>query len=329
MGAMQTEPGGTVEFDPESPIARFILGIANIFFGGEQDDDRNPQELKAEVERLIVETAPEPKMSLKPPEQLAIEEVEAGWEALDRGEDDAEEHALAALRHWPNCADAYTLLGVSAGGQLELALPLFTLAVMAGAEALGPEGFERFAGQFWKAPATRPFMGALGFLARANRDAGALDAAAAHYVEMLNLNPDDDQGARYDLLALSLQTGRLETAEKILQAYGDDTSATFAYCKALYAFLRSGDSDASRLALRAAREANPHVVEYLLGLRTLPEEIPDSGEPGGEGEAVLMVDLFGPAWIAAKGAVEWLRKQTVLPQKGPPAKEKRSGPREI
>ena len=48
-----------------------------------------------------------------------------------------------ALRYWPNCGDAYTLLGVSAGPQIEIALPLFTLAVMAGAEALGPEGFER------------------------------------------------------------------------------------------------------------------------------------------------------------------------------------------
>jgi tetratricopeptide (TPR) repeat protein len=321
----------SADVDLESPVARFVIGLVRIFYGadGSTPTERNPAELKAEVEALIREVMPEPKLSMKPPDQLAMEAVAAGWEAIDRGDENAEEFALRALRHWPNCADAYTLLGVAAGMQLEVALPLFTLGVMAGAEALGPDGFERYAGRFWKEPITRPFMGALGFLARANRDAGAADAAAAHFLEMLNLNPDDEQGARYDLLALALQIGMLEPAGKILEAYADDDSSFFAYGKALYAFLSTGDSDAARLALRRAKETNPNFAAYMLGTKEPPAELPELDEAGSEGEAVLMLDLLGPSWLAAKGALEWLKKQTVMPAAGPPAKEKRSGPREI
>jgi tetratricopeptide (TPR) repeat protein len=326
-----SEPPPPVTIDPDSPLAKVIVGIAQIFYAGEGEvQERNPEQLKAEVERLIEESVPAPpRVSIKSPQQLAMESVAAAWDAMDAGAENAEDLALMALRYWPNCADAYTLLGISAGEQLEVALPLFTLAVMAGAEALGPDGFQRYAGRFWQAPETRPFMGALGFLARANRDAGAVDAAAAHFIEMLNLNPNDDQGARYDLLALALQAGRTEVAERILQAFADDQGAAFAYGRALYLFQKSGDSDQSRLALRTAQKANPIVSEYLLGTRKPPEELPSFDQPGGEGEAVLFLDLMGAAWTSTKGAIDWLRKHTVVAVKGPPVKEKRSGPREV
>jgi tetratricopeptide (TPR) repeat protein len=331
-GSRMTEPAPPPDFDANSPLAKVIVGIAEIFYAGEGESapERHPAELKAAVEKLIETVVPAPpRVSLKPPEQLAQESVAAAWDALEAGAENAEDLALMALRYWPNCADAYTLLGISAGEQLEIAMPLFTLAVMAGADALGPGGFERFAGRFWEAPETRPFMGALGFLARANRDAGAIDAAAAHFIEMLNLNPNDDQGARYDLLALSLQIGRTEVAERIFKAFADDEGTAFAYAKALYYFQKGGDNDPARLALRAAQKANPIVAEYLIGTRKPPEELPSLGEPGGEGEAILYLDLMGTAWTATKDAIDWVRKHTVVTVKGPPVKERRAGPREV
>ena len=326
---MDPETAPADEFDLESPLAKFLLGIAAIFYREPvgEEPEQLPGQLKAEVERLIVEVVPEPAIiSLKSREQLAVETIDAAWAALDAGEPEAEDLALTALRYWPDCADGYTLLGVSAGSQLEIALPLFTLAVMAAAEVLGPEGFERFEGQFWDAPETRPFMMALGFLARANRQAGALDAAANHFAEMLRLNPADEQGARYELLGIAMQTGMTEIAGKLIQAYADDESPFFAWAKALFAFQRSGDSDQARLMLRNATAANRHIAEYLVDGSAAPA-LEGASEP--EFEALMYLETMGAAWASTRGAVDWVQRHTVTPAKAPPAKEKRSGPREV
>jgi tetratricopeptide (TPR) repeat protein len=332
----QDAPLPPPDFDPNGVLATFIAGVAQIFYGepgaSQPAAPRPPEQLKLEVQALLLDMfpdAPEPPEDLTP-EEWAAETAYVAWERFSAGEPLAEEAAILALRIDPNTADAYSLLGVSAGDQLELAMPLFTLAVMAGADKLGPDGFERYQGQFWKAEETRPFMGALAFLARANRDAGAYDPAVAHLVELLNLNPPDDQGARYDLVAIALETGRLETAEKIFEAYRDDDTATFAYAKALYAFQRGGDNDPARLALRAARAANPHVIDYLIGLKQPPEEVTEEGlTVGGEMEATLILEMLGRAWMSWNGAVDWLKKQTVVAAPAAPAKAKRSGPREV
>lgn len=315
--------------DPEGPLMRFIAGLADLFYGPSAQS-RRPDQMKEAVDRLVAEVVPEPpRPAARSAEDLAAETIAAAWESLEAGRDDAEELALTALRYWPNCADAYTLLGISAGLELEIALPLFTLAVMAGAEALGPDGFARYSGRFWDAPETRPFMVALGMLARANREAGAIDTAAAHFTELLNLNPRDNQGVRFELLGLALEVGNTETAEQVLAAFSADDAASFAYGRALLEFQRGGDSDSARLALRAARTANPHVVEYLTGRRELPDQMPLAGPPGSEAEALLTIEVVGRAWASTKGALEWVRKHSVPVAPPPPPKEKRSGPREV
>ena len=91
----------------------------------------------------------------------------------------------------------------------------------------------------------------------------------------------------------------------------------------------NGDNDDARLALREAKTRNAHVADFLIGTKSIPEEIAEQEEPGDEAEAVLYMDLMGEAWNAKKGAREWVRRHTVTTPTGPPVKEKRSGPREI
>ena len=97
----------------------------------------------------------------------------------------------------------------------------------------------------------------------------------------------------------------------------------------LYLLQRRGDVDETRLSLRTARTTNPHVPEFLTGTRPVPEEFPDTNEPGGEAEALLYCDLMGPAWEATEGALLWLRTQSPVAPPKPPEKARRSGPREI
>lgn len=323
--------------DLQTPIARFVLGMMEIFYGDQPAQPAqapvDASQLKSRVDALIAEVVGDPPRPIGiSPEELGAETAAAAWDAAENGDDSAPDLALLALRYWPACADAYVLLGLSAGDQADLSLPLFTLGVVAGAEALGPDAFSGDEADpgVWHMPEARPFMAALGFLARTNREIGALDAAAVHFAEMLRLNPTDDQGARYELMAIALAMGDMETSANLFRAYGDDAGSVFGYARALFAFRHGGDTDRARLALRDARQLNEHVPPFILGARPIPEDLDDEFEVGSESDAAICAELLRPAWQSTPGAMEWLRTQTAgLVNIAPPTKEKRSGPRQL
>jgi tetratricopeptide (TPR) repeat protein len=322
--------------DPQLMVARmeaehpavfaFVNGIVEIFYGGEAPQ---PGALKERVDALIKRLPGPVLLTPGSGRERAAELVEAAWETDDEAGLDL---AVEALRAFPNCADAYTFLGVNAGESFEIALPMLTMAVTAGFEDLGQAMFEEHAGEFWAVEETRPFMRALAELARVNREAGALDVALAHYAELLRLNPNDDQGMRFEYLALCLQMGLDEEVEALLTAYEDDRGAAFSYGRALHAFRTEGDSQRARTLLGEAHETNPHLAEFLTGTRQLPDTVPVELQPGSPEEAALFADILGPAWEQTRHAMGWLTAQLDLGAKAaqkPPEKEKRSGPREI
>jgi len=316
-----------IALDPDDPLGEFLIGVLDIV---QDERTETPEAMLAGVEALLARRPQVPRTLGVPVEDQAQAMAAAAWELEDPIE--GMSLALEAVRLWPDCADGYTLLGMHASADLVLAIPLFSFAVMAGARAIGEETFERHAGEFWNFDETRPFMNALGFLARAQREAGALGPAALHLGEMLRLNSSDDQGARYDLVATFLEMGEHEGAEQVFAMYPDEASAFFDYARALALLQRRGDGDEARLALRKARESNEHAVAYLTGETTLPEMLPETFGEGDETEAVVLVDLLGPAWEATEGALDWLRRQTGSApgvKEAPPAKAKRSGPREV
>jgi tetratricopeptide (TPR) repeat protein len=319
--------------DLNDPLFRFINGVMEIFYA--EDPAKHPESVEHDVLRrkvaTLLDSLPRPIRRLPlTAQQQADEMARTAWEVPE------DEHspylALEALTLSPDCADAYSFLGVSAGEELALAIPLLTLAVMAGYESLGQPLFEEHMGHFWALPETRPFMRALGELARVNREAGAAEVAIAHYDEMLRLNPADDQGARYELLSLALEAGEHDLAEKVLAAYQDDTGPAIPLGAALLEFQRSGDTDASRALLATALAPHPMLAPFILDLIPLPEVISDDYALGGEEESAIFASLMQPAFEATEGAIDWLRSQAAaarLEVVKPPAKERRSGPREV
>lgn len=321
-----TAPGdGLPDVDPNRPAVRFINGVLDIFFGGPPPE---PQVIKQRVDELLRSLPSPPREFGVSARDQAEQLIEQAWETEDeRGLD----MAVTALCLWPNCADAYTYLGVQAGEVAEIALPMFTLGVTAGYEALGQERFDEYTGQFWGLLETRPFMRALAELGRINRELGALEIAASHFAEMLRLNPTDDQGIRYELLATLLEMGDTEAASALLQDYRDEESTPFAYGAALAAFQREGDSAAARSLLKAAFDANPHMARFIAGIQPLPAQIAPLIADGSEDEGAAYAEMFGPAWEATRHATGWMKAQLNLaaPRAAPPAKAKRTGPREI
>ena len=188
-------------------------------------------------------------------------------------------------------------------------LDLLRRGVEAGKKALGKAAFRDFAGYFWGFLETRPYMRARFGLAQALWSRGYRDEAIVHLRGMLNLNPNDNQGARYVLAAFLLEAGQDEALAKLLATYPEDGMAAWTWTAALAAFRRAGDDRQSRSLLAEALKSNAHVLPYLLGDRQLPKQMPPYISPGNEDEAIEYVSEFRKGWMLTPGAIDSLHEQ--------------------
>lgn len=233
--------------------------------------------------------------------------------------------ARRALELFPDCADAYGVLAEAAPDRAT-ACELYAQGVAAGERALGPETFTEEAGHFWGVLATRPYMRLRFGLAQSLEALGRHPEALEHYRALLRLNPNDNQGVRYSLLAGLLVEGRDDDAGALLDQFGDEAGALWSYGRALWVFRREGDSDAARARLRRALDANRHIPRYVTGDAVWPGTLPDSYAFGSEEEAVICVAEQGEAWQATPGAAAWLTAQARLersPRRGGSRKRRR------
>lgn len=240
-----------------------------------------------------------------PDDEALREAQDIVYDAWDE-RDGCRRHALArkALGVSPFCADAWLLLAARPSLSAQDRRSFLERALAAGELALGRGGLKRCKGSFWGMLETRPYMRARHALAEELWHAGEHEAAIAHLHDMLKLNPGDNQGIRYVLLAWLATQGDDEGAEVLLRKHGDG-SAFMRYTAALLAFRKSGDSAVARRAAIAAFKCNAHVPRLLSNDRF---RYVDSGyySPGREDEAGYYVEQYGPAWRAQSGAVQWL-----------------------
>ncbi len=204
------------------------------------------------------------------------------------------------------CADAYVLLAEEASRSIEEARDYYAKGVEAGERALGPKGFKEYAGHFWGFLETRPYMRARAGLAAALMKLGDVESAVTHFREMLQLNPNDNQGIRYLLAAHLLQQGDEAALNELLASYKDDGSAAWLYTQALLAFRQDGTSLQAANLVKEALASNEHVPSILAGTKA---PVPLQGDyitMGGADEATDYVRECGPAWHQTPGAVEWL-----------------------
>src|SRR5215218_9529942 len=165
---------------------------------GEQDFE-SLDEANAFLERYIsegggsLEDAPAPTTPLERAQELIYDAFET---------DDPQirvELAEEALRISEDCADAYVLLAEETAEDAEEARELYEAGVRAAERALGEEIFAEEAGNFWGILETRPYMRSLEGLASSLWVLGERTEALSHYSRILQLNPNDNQGVRYEL----------------------------------------------------------------------------------------------------------------------------------
>lgn len=127
---------------------------------------------------------------------------------------------------------------------------------------------------------------------------------------ILELNKDDNTGARYLLTAVYLYSNQLEEAERIIKNYGEeDAAAAFAYDRIVLEFKKNGITSQLKMLYRIARGVNKHVPDYLLGMKRLPHNLPDYVGMGDPNEAIEYVIMHSRLWASLPDLLKWMLKQ--------------------
>lgn len=240
------------------------------------------------------------------------EAQELMWDAMDlvyKDEKQATRLCRKALEVYPDCTDALTMLAEIETESVRDYVGRMREAVEAGRRDLGPKFFKENKGYFWGDIETRPFMRALAMLANALIEWGtpeAVDEAIEIHEEMLQLNPNDNQGVRDWLAGCYLARKRYADAEALFKQYPDDWLAAPAWAQVLLAYVAEGEVRATKL-LSVARERNRHVEKYLTGTKRKPRTRPGAYSPGDETEAVYCADMLSEAWKVHPKAKQWLK----------------------
>lgn len=216
-----------------------------------------------------------------------------------------------ALEIYPDCCDAIGLLADVQPMMLKDYVVAKRHAAAAGRRDLGELYIKQNKGHFWSDIDTRPYMRALASLADALLEWGQpkhVDEAITIYEQMLELNPNDNQGVRDMLHASYLQCKRYEEASSLDNRYKEDWMATPCWARVLLAYATGNEDEAATL-LDTARQQNPHVELYLTGKKRLPRTLPGMYSPGDENEAVFCADALAVAWKKHPKARQWLKVQ--------------------
>ncbi len=212
-----------------------------------------------------------------------------------------------AIKLDPNNADAYNYLA-SIEKDIDKAIIMYEKAIKAGEKTLGNKFFKEEKGHFWGLIETRPYMRAKAGLAECLYAKNEVDKAIEIYEEMLELNPNDNQGIRYSLSTLLLSKSDLTKFQSFMENNKDEDCAVWNYNNALYHFKKSGQTAKSDKKLLKAYKSNKYVIDYMLGIKEMPNELPQYIGIGDENEAISYVNGAWSIWNQTKKALDWLYK---------------------
>ena len=213
--------------------------------------------------------------------------------------------ARQALMEDPNHVESLVLLAESTR-MPERRIEAFQRAVDAGRQELGSM-LEDDIGHFWGIAKTRPFMRACHGLADSLHVAGQSSDAIVQYQEILRLNPEDNQGVRYEAIPLMIAHNREPDAIELLARYREESSLWY-YMKSLVEFRTHGPaSRKSQQAMRAAFNLNEHVVKELQS--DGPPYNPSTYSMGSVEEAITCIEELDEAWAETEGYIDFMFAQ--------------------
>jgi tetratricopeptide (TPR) repeat protein len=159
----------------------------------------------------------------------------------------------------------------------------------------------------WSLIGNRPYLRARAALAMALLRSGLLEEAEAASVELLALNPEDNQGFRQILADVRLRMGNDAGVLEICDAFAFDTSESLLYGRVL-ALYRMGRRDDAREALSHAMATLPLVGQELARATHVPPATMhhDYVTAGGADQAFQYWVRAGEVWLQTAGAIEFV-----------------------
>lgn len=179
-------------------------------------------------------------------------------------------------------------------------------SVDVGYKQLGEQFFKKNIGYFWLMHETRPYMEARFEYAQILAHTGQNTEALSHLNDLIKLNPNDNQGVRYQLSSLLLIEKKWTEYEKLFKKYKDEESAFWLFNYAFYIFLTKGKCIESENALKKAHFTNRHVNTFISS-RKLPEfELDGAYSPGDEKEAFYFMNDNMYLFLTYPELIEWI-----------------------
>lgn len=304
------------------PTERSLAAIARVTHSRSFDsiEELNAFLNSAEARRLM-ETL-EPATPLARAQELAYD----AWEASG-----PRRYQLArqALGTDPRCSDAWLILAEEERSWSKQRR-CFERAVEAAERAAREEGWleepedgepssetgedgERPVGLYRRHIGLRAYVRAWVALARCLEDGGHREKARALYEDLLERDPDDPMGLRYETLLLYHEADDLIALERLLARYEDDITSFLAYERLWLALAQGRDGRRVRGLARKAKKANPHIPASLLRKVTPPKD--DHFVPGSEEEAVQYALVARRWWLATPAALRWLAQEAEARQR--------------
>lgn len=171
-----------------------------------------------------------------------------------------------------------------------------------------PRRFKRGSSRIpWSNLDNRPFLRCLHGHAFALHDDGKIEEAFEVFEELLDYNPDDNQGVRDILMEMYLEENRYSEVVELADRFKDDISPEIMYGKVLALFLKGSKEEAEK-ELKEVIGFQPKVaLELLKKSHPKPESLMEGYfRPGDWDEAYYYWESQGDLWTPE--AIEWLRQ---------------------
>lgn len=269
----------------------------------DKKDFKNEDELKEFMNSIMMKPIPELEEEELTKEERAQDLVE---EAYDLPIRDAIKNIDVALNFNPDCIEAYEFLG-SVQRSIESALNYYEKGVNIGKRIFGGKYLKDHKGQFWGYHETRPFMRCMFQYSDCLYKLGKKKESISILEEMIELNPNDNQGIRDQLMLYLLEQNNFDKFKKYSRGYSEDGGAYTHFNRALFAFKKEGESEKSAELLETAIEENKFVLPLLISSK-LQTELPETYGIGDKNEAKYYSAFAQKIWQQTNGAIKWLMK---------------------